>query len=111
MTAFRSFAAVIRLINGLCVFVCEGLSLEECSLRVPDTRSSLLRELFETSDESGLLSSGQELSMYPKPQLSTVSVSYVSRELKAAPRLGAAGRYNIQTRVPHHVQLLSWGRA
>ncbi|KAL1267234.1 hypothetical protein QQF64_002909 [Cirrhinus molitorella] len=67
-----------------------SLSLEECSLRVPDARSSLLRELFETSDESGLLSSGQELSMYPKPQLSTVSVSYMSRELKAAPRLSAA---------------------
>ncbi|XP_067288809.1 protein C-ets-2 [Pseudorasbora parva] len=61
-----------------------SLSLEECSLEVPDNRSSLLRELFETSDDSALLASGQELSMYPKPQLSTVSVSYMSREFSAA---------------------------
>uniref|UniRef100_A0A673H0K4 Protein C-ets-2 n=1 Tax=Sinocyclocheilus rhinocerous TaxID=307959 RepID=A0A673H0K4_9TELE len=56
-----------------------SLGLEECSLKVPESRSSLLRELFETSEESGLLSFGQELSMYPKPQLSSVSISYTSR--------------------------------
>ncbi|XP_016385821.1 protein C-ets-2 [Sinocyclocheilus rhinocerous] len=57
----------------------DSLGLEECSLKVPESRSSLLRELFETSEESGLLSFGQELSMYPKPQLSSVSISYTSR--------------------------------
>uniref|UniRef100_A0A8C1WII5 V-ets avian erythroblastosis virus E26 oncogene homolog 2 n=1 Tax=Cyprinus carpio TaxID=7962 RepID=A0A8C1WII5_CYPCA len=61
-----------------------GLGLEECSLKVPDSRGSLLRELFETSEESGLLAFGQELSMYPRPQLSTVSISCSSRESKAA---------------------------
>ncbi|XP_016106274.1 protein C-ets-2 [Sinocyclocheilus grahami] len=55
------------------------LGLEECSLKVPESCSSLLRELFETSEESGLLAFGQELSMYPKPQLSSVSISYTSR--------------------------------
>uniref|UniRef100_A0A671K8F1 Protein C-ets-2 n=1 Tax=Sinocyclocheilus anshuiensis TaxID=1608454 RepID=A0A671K8F1_9TELE len=56
-----------------------GLGLEECSLKVPESRSSILRKLFETSEESGLLAFGQELSMYPKPQLSSVSISYTSR--------------------------------
>uniref|UniRef100_A0A672QZ57 ETS domain-containing protein n=1 Tax=Sinocyclocheilus grahami TaxID=75366 RepID=A0A672QZ57_SINGR len=56
-----------------------GLGLEECSLKVPESCSSLLRELFETSEESGLLAFGQELSMYPKPQLSSVSISHTSR--------------------------------
>ncbi|KAL0183318.1 hypothetical protein M9458_022693, partial [Cirrhinus mrigala] len=59
---------------------------------VPDTRNSLLRELFETLDESGLLSSGQELSI----------VSYVSRELKAAPRPSAAGEIS-RVRLPARV--------
>uniref|UniRef100_A0A672QYW0 ETS domain-containing protein n=1 Tax=Sinocyclocheilus grahami TaxID=75366 RepID=A0A672QYW0_SINGR len=56
-----------------------SLGLEECSLKVPESCSSLLRELFETSEESGLLAFGQELSMYPKPQLSSVSISHTSR--------------------------------
>ncbi|XP_016344743.1 protein C-ets-2-like [Sinocyclocheilus anshuiensis] len=86
-----------------------SLGLEECSLKVPDSRSSLLRELFETSEESGLLSSGQELSMYPKPQLSTVSVRY----MKASPRLSAAVSSREQTSVESvdgsESVLRSWG--
>ncbi|XP_067253366.1 protein C-ets-2 [Chanodichthys erythropterus] len=79
-----------------------SLSLEECTLKVPDNRSSLLRELFEISDDSALLASGQELSMYPKPQLSTVSVSYMSQEssgAKAAQRLNTKVSSREQTSV------------
>ncbi|CAB1352414.1 unnamed protein product [Coregonus sp. 'balchen'] len=57
-----------------------GFSLEEtqCALQVPDNSDSLLRELFETSDKTALLTPDQEFSMFSKPQLSTVNVSYVS---------------------------------
>uniref|UniRef100_A0A8C7WHV8 ETS proto-onco 2, transcription factor n=1 Tax=Oncorhynchus mykiss TaxID=8022 RepID=A0A8C7WHV8_ONCMY len=56
-----------------------GFSLEEtqCALQVPDNNDSLLRELFETSDKTALLTPDQEFSMFSKPQLSTVNVSYV----------------------------------
>ncbi|ROI16528.1 Protein C-ets-2 [Anabarilius grahami] len=64
-----------------------SLSLEECTLKVPDNRSSLLRELFEISDDSALLASGQELSMYPKPQLSTVSVARRWGKRKNKPKM------------------------
>lgn len=87
------------------MFVSEGLSLEECTLKVPDNHSSLLRELFEISDDSALLASGQELSMYPKPQLSTVSVSYMSQEFsgaKAAQRLNTTGQIS-------HIVIISVG--
>ncbi|XP_051542148.1 protein C-ets-2-like [Myxocyprinus asiaticus] len=80
---------------------CNGVSLEECSLKVPESRSSLLRELFEL-DESALMSSGQEISMYPKPELSTVSVGYITQELtstKAAPHLTTAVSSRDQTSV------------
>ncbi|XP_030648644.1 protein C-ets-2 [Chanos chanos] len=56
-------------------------SLEDtqCALQVPEaTGNSLLRELFETPDKSPLLLPSQEFSMFPKPQLSTVNVSYSS---------------------------------
>ncbi|XP_051971689.1 protein C-ets-2 [Xyrauchen texanus] len=78
-----------------------GVRLEECSLKVPESRGSLLRELFETG-ESALMSSGQEISMYPKPELSTVSVGYITRELtgaKAAPRLATAASSRDETSV------------
>ncbi|XP_058646135.1 protein C-ets-2 isoform X1 [Onychostoma macrolepis] len=87
-----------------------SLSLEECSLKVPDTRGSLLRELFETPEESGLLSFGQELSMYPKPQLSTVSVSYASRERKAALCLAAVSSVeSVESTDCSESVLRSWG--
>lgn len=87
-----------------------SLSLEECSLKVPDPRGSLLRELFETSEESGLLSFGQELSMYPKPQLSTVSVGYVSRERKAALSLAAVSSVeSVESTDGSESVLRSWG--
>ncbi|XP_056094996.1 protein C-ets-2 [Rhinichthys klamathensis goyatoka] len=92
-----------------------SLSLEECSLKVPDNRMSLLRELFET--DSALLASGQELSMYPRPQLSTVSISCMSREFpaaKAAPRLSATVSSRDQTSLEsvesaEECVLRSWG--
>lgn len=95
---------------------CNALSLEERSLTVPDNCSSLLRELFETNDESAVLSSEPEISLYPKPQLSTVSVSYVSRDFsgaKCAPGLDAPGLSRDQTsaeslETPESV-LRSWG--
>ncbi|XP_043087725.1 protein C-ets-2 isoform X2 [Puntigrus tetrazona] len=59
-----------------------GLGLDDCSLKVPDVRGSLLRELFEASEDSG-----QQASMYPRPQLSTVSVSYSGRERSAVSSL------------------------
>ncbi|XP_026076387.1 protein C-ets-2 [Carassius auratus] len=62
-----------------------GVCLEEASLKVPESRGSLLRDLFQTAEDSGLLSCGQELSLYSRPQLSTVSVSY----MKACPGLSA----------------------
>ncbi|XP_076129830.1 protein C-ets-2 isoform X1 [Alosa pseudoharengus] len=54
----------------------EGFGLEDglCSLQVPD--NSLLRGLFETSDETAL-TKDQEYSMFPKPRLSTVNVGYI----------------------------------
>lgn len=65
-------------------FVCSsllsaGFSLEEtqCALQVPDNSGSLLRELFETADKTTLLTRDQEFSMFSKPQLSTVNVSYI----------------------------------
>uniref|UniRef100_A0A8C1XZA9 V-ets avian erythroblastosis virus E26 oncogene homolog 2 n=2 Tax=Cyprinus carpio TaxID=7962 RepID=A0A8C1XZA9_CYPCA len=66
-----------------------SVGLEECSLTVPDCRSSLLRELFETSEECG------QLSLYSRPQLSTVSFSC----MKASPRPGAAVSSGEQTSV------------
>ncbi|XP_028839558.1 protein C-ets-2 [Denticeps clupeoides] len=55
-----------------------GFSLDDgqCAVQVPESSSSLLRELFET-DKTSLLMPDQEYSMFPKPQLSTVNVSYV----------------------------------
>ena len=49
-----------------------------CSSQVPDN-SSLLRELFEASDETSLaaLTQDQEYS-FTKPQLSTVNISYIN---------------------------------
>lgn len=56
-----------------------GFGLEDGlgSLQVPD--SSLLRELFEASEEASLpsLTKDQEFSMFTKPQLSTVNVGYI----------------------------------
>uniref|UniRef100_A0A4W5P3P1 ETS proto-onco 2, transcription factor n=1 Tax=Hucho hucho TaxID=62062 RepID=A0A4W5P3P1_9TELE len=56
-----------------------GFSLEEtqCALQVPDNSGSLLRELFETSDKTTLLTRDQEFSMFSKPELSTVNVNYI----------------------------------
>uniref|UniRef100_A0A673Z5S3 ETS proto-onco 2, transcription factor n=1 Tax=Salmo trutta TaxID=8032 RepID=A0A673Z5S3_SALTR len=56
-----------------------GFSLEvtQCALQVPDNSGSLLRELFETADKTTLLTQDQEFSMFSKPQLSTVNVSYI----------------------------------
>ncbi|XP_012679047.2 protein C-ets-2 isoform X2 [Clupea harengus] len=57
-----------------------GFGLEDglCSSQVPDN-SSLLRELFEASDETSLaaLTQDQEYS-FTKPQLSTVNISYIN---------------------------------
>ncbi|XP_056593291.1 protein C-ets-2 isoform X1 [Triplophysa dalaica] len=70
------------------------IRLEERSLTVPDNCISLLRELFESADEG----SEPEMSAYPKPQLSTVSVSYISHEASgAAPRLNTPGSSRDQT--------------
>lgn len=68
--------------------MCTDVRLEERSLTAPDNCSSLLRELFETAGES----SEHEISAYPKPQLSTVSVSYIGHEVSgSAPRLDTPG--------------------
>lgn len=67
-----------------------GLEDTQCALQVSDSSTSLLRELFEASDNSAHLISDQDFSMFPKPQLSTVNVSYISQEYpnsKATPRL------------------------
>ncbi|XP_062870487.1 protein C-ets-2 isoform X2 [Trichomycterus rosablanca] len=69
-----------------------GFSLDDtqCVLQASDRTSSLLRELFEASDSPTQLISEPDYSMFPKPQLSTVNVSYISQEFptsKAAPRL------------------------
>lgn len=87
-----------------------AVSLKERSLAVPDNCSSLLRELFETTDES----SEHEISAYPKPELSTVSVSYISHEFSgAAPRLNTPGSSCDQTSVDSAESsesvLRSWG--
>ncbi|KAG9351559.1 hypothetical protein JZ751_022810 [Albula glossodonta] len=56
-----------------------GFSVEEtqCAPQVSDCSSSLLRELFETPDKTTLLSQKPEFSIFPKPQLHTVSISYM----------------------------------
>lgn len=74
------------------VFVFEGFGLEDTqyALQVSDGGSSLLRELMEAPENLTHLISDQDFSLFPKPQLSTVSVSYISQEYpnsKAAPRL------------------------
>uniref|UniRef100_A0A3P8Y9M4 Protein C-ets-2 n=2 Tax=Esox lucius TaxID=8010 RepID=A0A3P8Y9M4_ESOLU len=55
-----------------------GFSLEETqgAVQEPDHSGSLLRELFETPDKTAQLTPDQEFSMFSKPQLSTVNVSY-----------------------------------
>ncbi|NP_001018874.1 protein C-ets-2 isoform X1 [Danio rerio] len=69
-----------------------SLSLDECSLTAPNPHSSLLRELFQTSDDAALLASAAELPACAKPQLSTVSVRYRSHEFtKNTPQLRTAG--------------------
>uniref|UniRef100_A0A8C2C7Y3 V-ets avian erythroblastosis virus E26 oncogene homolog 2 n=1 Tax=Cyprinus carpio TaxID=7962 RepID=A0A8C2C7Y3_CYPCA len=86
-----------------------SLGLEECSLKVPDSRGSLLRELFETSEESGLLAFGQELSMYPRPQLSTVSISCSSRESKIDVFLTVSSVESVESVDGSESVLRSWG--
>ncbi|KAL2095430.1 hypothetical protein ACEWY4_010149 [Coilia grayii] len=56
-----------------------GLEDSQCSLQVPDNH--LLRELFEASDEASMIAPTPEsdYSMFPKPQLSTVNIGYISR--------------------------------
>ncbi|KAM6970330.1 protein C-ets-2 [Aplochiton taeniatus] len=49
----------------------------KCAVTVPESSGSLLRELFETPDKTATLLQEQEYSLFPKPQLSTVNVSYV----------------------------------
>ncbi|XP_036450787.1 protein C-ets-2 [Colossoma macropomum] len=57
-----------------------GLEDTQCALQVSDSSSSLLRELFEAPENPTHLISDQDFSMFPKPQLSTVNVSYISQE-------------------------------
>ncbi|XP_076876186.1 protein C-ets-2 [Brachyhypopomus gauderio] len=67
-----------------------GVGLEDTQLQVSESSASLLRELFEASEEPSHLLSDPDFSGFPKPQLSTVNVSYISQEYlnsKAAPRL------------------------
>ncbi|MBN3297955.1 ETS2 protein, partial [Amia calva] len=55
-----------------------GFSLDQtqCALRFPENSSSLLRELFESSEKT--LASEPKYQMFPKPQLQTVNVNYFS---------------------------------
>ncbi|KAL0994482.1 hypothetical protein UPYG_G00122810 [Umbra pygmaea] len=56
-----------------------GFNLEETHFgrQESDHSRSLLRELFESSDKTALLTPDQEFTMFSKPQLSTVNVSYI----------------------------------
>lgn len=47
-------------------------------MQVPECTGSLLRELFETSDKTSIVLQDQEFTMFSKPQLSTVNVSYIT---------------------------------
>lgn len=74
------------------MFVCKGFCVEDTqyALQASDNTSSLLRELFETPDSPTPLIPEPDFSMFPKPQLSTVNVSYINQEFpngKAQPRL------------------------
>ena len=74
------------------MFLSEGFGLEDtqCALQVSDSSSSLLRELFEAQENPTHLISDQDFSLFPKPQLSTVNVNYITQEYpnsKATPRL------------------------
>ncbi|XP_026872811.2 protein C-ets-2 isoform X1 [Electrophorus electricus] len=69
-----------------------GLEDTQCALRVSEGSASLLRELFATPEEPTHMLSDRDFSVFPKPQLSTVNVGYISQEYsesKAAPRLTA----------------------
>lgn len=50
------------------------------ALQASDSTTSLLRELFEAPSSPTRLISEPDFSMLPKPQLSTVNVSYISQE-------------------------------
>lgn len=70
----------------------KGFSMEdtEYALQTSDSTTSLLRELFEAPSTPTPLISEPDFSMLPKPQLSTVNVSYISQEFpngKAQPHL------------------------
>ncbi|XP_015197244.1 protein C-ets-2 [Lepisosteus oculatus] len=57
-----------------------GFSLEQtqCALQISDNTSSLLRELFESTDKTTVLATEQDFQMFPKPQLQTVNIGYFS---------------------------------
>ncbi|MCI4388254.1 hypothetical protein PGIGA_G00083530 [Pangasianodon gigas] len=72
------------------------------ALQASDSTGSLLRELFEAPASPTPLISKPDFSMFPKPQLSTVNVSYISQEFpngKAQPRLNTHFSSHEQTSV------------
>lgn len=74
------------------MFVSKGISVEDTqyAMQASDSTSSLLRELFEAPSSPTPMISEPDFSMFPKPQLSTVNVSYISQEVpngKARPRI------------------------
>lgn len=73
-----------------------GLDDTQCVLRASNRTGSLLRELFETSDSP----TEPDYSMFPKPQLSTVNVSYICQEF---PTSKAVSRPNTQCEYDHEL--------
>ncbi|KAM4620110.1 protein C-ets-2 [Polymixia lowei] len=55
-----------------------GFRLDEsqCAMQVPESTSSLLRQLFESPDKTSMLIQDQKFSTLSKPQLDTVNISY-----------------------------------
>ncbi|XP_062341656.1 protein C-ets-2 [Osmerus eperlanus] len=86
----------------------------KCAMRVPECTGSLLRELFENTDKTPVLLQDQEFSMFSKPQLSTVNVSYITRSpeystTSATPKSFSSKDQSSLESVDSFEGLRSWG--